>query len=374
MHGPLSSKRKFSLGIDARLIGQSGIGTVIANLLGAFVDARDDWQFTVAGECEQLSAFSWSRRAHVALVPFHAPIYSVEEQRTFPISAFAGTDLMWSPHYNVPLRWRRRLLVTVHDVAHLALPEFRRSLAKRCYARTMFEVVRRRADLTVFVSEFSRGEFARRVGPMRRSAAVVPNGVALAWFQSDGAPPPRPGPYIIYVGNVKPHKNLVRLLEAFEALRGEVPHDLLIVGQADGFITPDPVVKERAARMGGRVVLTGRVDQSKVRSLVRHADALVLPSLYEGFGLTALEAMAAGCPVVAARAAALPEVCGDAVQYCDPLDVGDIAAAIRRVLSDEPLRRGLIDRGRARARRYDWDRSASAYLDAMARLCDDVAG
>jgi glycosyltransferase involved in cell wall biosynthesis len=108
--------------------------------------------------------------------------------------------------------------------------------------------------------------------------------------------PPHPRPYLLFVGNVKPHKNLVGLLRAFALLHEEIPHDLLLVGRRHGFIHGSPEVEEQAARLGGRVRFTGWLEDREVKRLFAHADALVFPSFYEGFGLPPLEAMACGCP------------------------------------------------------------------------------
>ena len=198
----------------------------------------------------------------------------------------------------------------------------------------------------------------------------MPNGVDPEWFDV-----PRPAaaerPYFVFVGNVKPHKNLGRLLDAFAALAPEIPHDLLLVGRRRGFLTGDPEIARRAESLGGRVRFTGFVETEELRRTVAGATALVLPSLYEGFGLPALEAMACGRPVLAARAGALPEVCGDAALYCDPRDPGDIAAGLRRLATDAELAARLAAAGVAHARRFSWDDTAAGVGDAIRQVSVD---
>jgi glycosyltransferase involved in cell wall biosynthesis len=168
------------------------------------------------------------------------------------------------------------------------------------------------------------------------------------------------------VGNVKPHKNLVRLVDSFIRIADVVPHDLLIVGKHEGLIKGES--KEfftRARSKKERIHFTGEVTHEQVLALVGNASALVLPSLYEGLGLPPLEAMAAGVPVLVSRAASLPEACGDAALYCDPLCVEDIATGIVSILTDEPLRRRLIRAGSENVRRYSWDICAHQTADAI---------
>jgi glycosyltransferase involved in cell wall biosynthesis len=168
----------------------------------------------------------------------------------------------------------------------------------------------------------------------------------------------------VYVGSVKPHKNLVTLLAAFASLSPEIPHDLVVVGRR-ARMTTDAAALREAERMGSRVAITGELAFDDVRAHVAHADLLVMPSLFEGFGLPPLEAMAAGVPCVVSNAASLPEVCGDAAEYCDPRDAASIAAAIRRVLGDPARQAELRERGRARTALFDWDRCAESTLAAM---------
>jgi len=147
-----------------------------------------------------------------------------------------------------------------------------------------------------------------------------------------------------------------------------VPHDLVIVGQKEGFITGDRKVESGAAELGGRVKFTGLVDDALLKRYVACADALVLPSFYEGFGFPPLEAMACGCPAIVSDRASLPEICGDAALYCNPDDVEDIAARMLEVATNEALRAQLRERGLARARQFTWDRCASETLAVIERL------
>ncbi len=346
------------------MVEASGIGTYLRQVLGRLASERAEWRLLLLGDPEALGREAWSSAPGVEVVAHRAPLYGLRGHVLPAAARRLEPDLLWVPHYNIPLGWRGRLLVTVHDLAHLALPEVFGRGARRAYACLTFAAVRRRADGLLFVSRFSRDEFHRLVGAPRGAEWTAPNGVDPSWFD---VPPAAATarPYFLYVGNVKPHKNLGRLLEAFAALVGEIPHDLVLAGRRQGFLTGDPEVARRAGGLGERVRLTGFLGDDELRRAVAGAAALVLPSLYEGFGLPAIEAMACGRPVLAARAGALPEVCGDAALYCDPRDPSDIAAGLRRLATDAELAARLAAAGPAHARRFSWDDTAATVAMAI---------
>ena len=151
---------------------------------------------------------------------------------------------------------------------------------------------------------------------------------------------------------------ITRLGQVVSKLQNNI--EKVIVGKRDGFITGDKRVAAKAAAMRDRVIFTGEVsnDDGVFRQYFAHADALILPSLYEGFGLPPLEAMACGCPVIVSNLGSLPEVCGDAALYCDPHSPQDIAAKIKLLTQNDELRRQLSERGVENARQFTWERCA----------------
>lgn len=357
--------RTAHLAIDARMVRHSGIGTYLRELVPRLAEARPHWRLTLLGDPAALGALPFPPGADVRLVEARAPIYSLHEQLELPRIVPRSADLFWSPHYPTPLAHRGRLLVTVHDLFHLAVPSLVDGLARRAYARAMFEVVRRRAARVLFDSAFSRDEFLRLVG-RPRADDVVHLGVSPAWHGiGEVAPRARGRPYLLYVGNVKPHKNVPTLVRAFMRLHDRVPHDLVIVGRLEGMRTADHEVARLAAASGGRVQLAGEVDDATLRAAVAGADAFALASRYEGFGLPPLEAMAAGVPCLVSRAASLPEVCGEAAHYCDPDREDDVSARLHELLTDGALRDRLRARGRDRAAAFTWERCAERTATAI---------
>lgn len=353
--------------VDVRMARDSGIGTYIRHILPRVIALRPEWTFTMLGSAADLDRLGGAAHPNVEARECTARIYTIAEQVELVRKIPRTADLFWSPHYNIPVLHPGRIVVTVHDVLHLAMPQYVRNPAKRAYARLMFAAVRHRARGILTVSDFSRREYRRFVGAGGADPVVVHNGIAAEWF---AVPPATPGsaparPYVVFVGNVKPHKNLGTLIRAFATLVADLPHDLVIAGRREGLRGPDPTVQGEADGLGGRVRFAGEISDTELRSLVAGATALVMPSLYEGFGLPPLEAMAVGCPALVARSASLPEVCGDAAMYCDPHDAADMGRALRTLLTDDALRAQLRARGRVHVRQYDWDRSAAGTLTVL---------
>ena len=346
--------------VDARMAWGQGIGRYVRNMVPRLARQTPSWRWTLLGDAPRLAAADWvAGLPNVRTATLAAPVYSVREQIE-PLAAARGASVYWTPHYNAPVLARAPLVVTVHDVGHLRIPEFTRSTARRWYARAMLGATRRAASAMMCDSAFTRGEIESLFGAARCPTAVVHLGVDAAWFEPADGPPPIAEPYFVFVGDRKPYKNLPTLLAAFAEVSRSARCRLALVGRASGFRNPDARVQPLLASLGDRVVDAGEVDDEALRRWVGHAVALVQPSFYDGFGLPPLEAMAAGRPVIASRAGSLPEVCGEAALYFDPSDTAALTALMRSVLGDAALRQRAGDAGRAHARRFDWDASATA--------------
>lgn len=320
------------------------------------------------GDKAALSTLDVANRSNVRLIEVKAPMYSLAEQLELPRKIPGETCLFWATHYNIPLFYRGKMLVTVYDLFHLAMPNLVGGLHKRLYARIMFGAVRRRAAAIITISQFTKNEFIRFTGEGAQPIYPIHLGVADAWFHIPPSARPYPNQYILYVGNVKPHKNLSALVKAFGSICGNIPHDLVIVGKREGFITGDEIVAKDAERLGARVQFTGYVDDKKLQQYFAHADVLAFPSLYEGFGLPPLEAMAAGCPALVSTEASLPEICGDAALYCDPHRPEDIASKLLELLTDEGLGEELRSKGFERAHTFTWNRCVNQTCDVIRAL------
>jgi len=346
------------LTIDLRMLRASGIGTYLVHLIPLVVTNHPEIKFNLLGRVEELLQYPWVEGKNIVLFNCCSRIYSIAEQLELFQKIQKETTLFWSPHYNIPLLYRGKLLVTVHDVCHLAMPHLTGGIHKQVYAKGMFSALSHKANSILCVSKFSKDEMLRVTGNNHPSIHFVYNGISSQWFHIQKQQNPHQKPYLLFVGNVKPHKNLGRLLQAFHLVFDKLPHDLLLVGKKEGFLTGDPYVAAMAAELSDRVHFTGYVDDKVLQQYFVHADALIFPSLYEGFGLPPLEAMACGCPVIVSDAASLPEVCGDAALYCNPYSPEDIATKISILIANPSLREELRQKGLERAKQFSWEKCA----------------
>jgi glycosyltransferase involved in cell wall biosynthesis len=288
----------------------------------------------------------------------------------------AGAELLHAPGFRAPVWPSMPQVVTILDASPLRFPGlFRRRdvLLLGMYMRRAAQ----RARHIVTISEHSKGEIMQHLGvaPERITVTYLAAGVA---FTPVAAAVVRAtlerlniqAPYILCVGNVEPRKNLMRVIEAFATLRREGrPHTLVLVGKAGALAAPVIAALEQSG-VADAVRLTGFVAEDDLAALYTGAAAFVYPSLYEGFGIPPLEAMACGCPVITSNSSSLPEVVGDAALQVDPLDLHAITAALARLLDDPGLGDDLRGRGLARARTFSWRRcaeqTAAAYRRALA--------
>lgn len=262
-------------------------------------------------------------------------------------------DAYFSPGFNPPLRSATPFVFTIHDLIHLSFPR-ESGILKRAYYGLVVRPAARRAFKVLTVSDYSKRQIVAWAHLPEEKVVVVGNGVARP-FTPTGPRHRPPYRYLLHVGNHKPHKNIPRLLEAFAALGTACETRLVFTGQAE------PAMEKNIRKLGlaDRVFFAGVLDDESLSAHYRGAAALVLPSLCEGFGLPALEAMACGTPVLASEAASLPEVVLDAALPVDPYDIQSIARGIRRIVEEEDLRKTLVQKALARASDFSWDRTAS---------------
>ncbi len=327
---------------------------------------------------------------------FGAPLFSSttakalwEESRFVVALNRIGGLLHLSNHhlgrYGVFLR--SPFIVTVHDLMrYLDLTTndegdepliHRPNLRDRAYLKFDYLGIRRAVHL-IAISRQTKTSLVEHLGVPEEKVSVVHNGIDHDLYRPTSGPSPVHYPYVLYVGTEQPRKNLRTLLRAFSRLKrdrrfGELK--LVKIGKAGG---PEANFRgrtlEEVERLGlGRdVVFTGYVPQERMAHYYSRAECLALPSLYEGFGLTPLEAMSCGCPVVSSNAVAIPEVVGDAALTVDPLDEAALASALRNVLTDEARRKEMIARGLNRASLFSWERAARETLQVHERVQGEI--
>jgi len=357
------------IAIDARKYRDFGIGTYIRNLVTqlARIDRATEYVLLCKPQDEtELASLAPNFRAVVET----APPYSVAEQLRIPMAIRRErADLFHAPHYILPPLINCRSVVTIHDTIHMMFPQYLPGRLAYGYARASLWVATRRSNRILTVSETSKSDILRRFRVSADKVTVIYNAIDERLSQ---APPDEAfervriryqlrDPFALYVGNIKPHKNLERLIDAFDRLRRQEGFDslrLVIIG--------DEISKYQGLRravhqhkLHKQVRFFGFVPVDTLSVLYRLASVFVFPSLYEGFGLPPLEAMASGTPVVTSNVSSLPEVVGDAAILVDPYDPDSIADGMKQVLTDTELRAELIRRGLAKVREYSWEQSVA---------------
>ena len=354
--------------IDARKLHDFGIGTYIRNLLRHLARTDQDTEFVLlCGEADLGVAAQLGPNFRAVLEP--SPNYSLREQVHVPwVLRRERPNVYHAPHYVLPAGVRCPSVVTIHDCIHLMFPQYLPNRVAYAYARAQMWSAARRSNCILTVSEASKRDILHLFNVAPETIVVVYNAIdshfsvtpseeAVARvrerYQLDH-------PFVLYVGNIKPHKNLVRLIEAFDELRrGELEDlKLLIIGDQ---ISKLPALRRAVHRhkLHKHVRFLGYLADDQLAILYRLASVFAFPSLYEGFGLPPLEAMASGTPVVTSNVSSLPEVVGGAAVLVDPYDVDAIVDGLRRVLTNPTLAAEMRQKGIARAREFSWERSVA---------------
>lgn len=342
---------------DARCMG-TGVGTLTTNLLAGLRQLKPDFSTAVITSPEYQARLQPFCDQTIAL---DVPIYSAREQFQVPRAA-RGADLLHAMHYNAPLAFTGPLVVSIHDLTHLLDRSHARTWKSWAYARPMMNLIARKADHIFTLSAYSRDQIVRHLGVSETKVSITYVGVSDVFRprESDELAARLQSklqmvrPYLLYVGNLKPHKNVPLLLQAFADLIGQdADCDLVIVGD-DRAGLPQVLAQIEKLAIQARIHLLRSLDLDDLTTLYAGAQIVVLPSLEEGFGLPVLEAMASGTPVACSRAASLPEVGGEAVDYFDPRSRDELASSLLRILQSPDRQRRMRDAGLARARLFTW--------------------
>jgi glycosyltransferase involved in cell wall biosynthesis len=368
------------IAIDARKMHDFGIGTYIRNVLRGLARLDRATEFVVFCRPDDVEAVAELGENFRAVAETARP-YSVAEQLTIPLAlARERAHLLHEPHYVLPVATRCRSVVTIHDCIHLVLPQYLPGRMAYVYARGAMWNAVRKSDRILTVSEASKRDILRFFDVDEAKIEVIYNAIDERFLE----PPDEERmdlvrqryqldhPFLLYAGNIKPHKNLVRLVEAFSRVRAAGLDDLRLVIVGDE-ISKYPPLRHAVHRhrVDKHVRYLGFQPHETLAAIYRLARAFVFPSLYEGFGLPPLEAMACGTPVVVSNVSSLPEVAGGAAVLVDPYDPASIADGIVRAVADEETRRALVARGLARAREFSWERSVASvhrvYMDVLER-------
>ena len=360
--------------IDARWL-RTGIGRYTLSLLHGLRERLKNVSLTCITQPQHLDLVSGLCER---VITCDAGIYGIKEQFALPWLARAASAL-YAPHYNIPVMWRRQLLVTIHDLNHLLDTTYRGSWKSRLYAKPLLNIAARNADVIITPSEYTKAMLSEHLNAEPARISVIPGCVAPC-FQKKEKKEARSNvarklgitrPYLLFVGNCAPNKNVPLLLESMAQLRSrrdDAPLGVLAGSDCQW----RPQMQEYACSLGlqDEVVWLDKITDVNLAELYSAALMTIVPSFEEGFGLPVIESMACGTPVICSQAASLPEVAGDAALLFSPYSCEQLTDNIEHLMDSTSTLEKLIAAGLARASLLSQqkfsERQASAILELIA--------
>jgi glycosyltransferase involved in cell wall biosynthesis len=335
--------------------GLTGIGVYIRHLVTGLaahpgIDVRAVYRPRLHAKREQIAR-------HLEIRP----------ERYVPLLGDRGVDLFHGPDFRLPRFTRLPTVVTVHDLAVFETGLLDDDFARQGREKMVRLVEHRRPDRVIAVSHFTRAKILEHFPGLAGRVDVVHLGYDPGVLSSGDAtlPGTLTRPYLLFIGTLERRKNVAAVVDAFERVRDATDVQLVIAG-GDGFDARAIHERVDASRHRDAIIRLGFVDDALRAALLRSAQVFVYPSLYEGFGLPVLEAMAAGAPVVTTRYGAVAEVAGDAAMLVEP-HAEAIADGILRILQSPPTRAALVESGHARARQLTWERCVEQTVEVYRR-------
>ena len=370
------------IGIDARFFGSvgKGLGRYTQKLIENLEKIDSNNQYYVFLRKENWEEYQ-PKNPYFEKILADIPWYGFREQLQFPkILKKYNLDLVHFPHFNVPISWKGKFVVTIHDLILFHYPTKRASalspfiyfLKRTAYRRVIRNAIRK-SEKIIAVSNHTKKDIVEHFQVPEEKIVVtyeavdrqmkplhVPSEQVLEKYGIIK-------PYLVYVGNAYPHKNLERLVLVFRELRKKHPHlRLVLVGKEDYFYRRlKTFVKDNSAR---QVIFSDFVPDDDMAVVYREALLYIFPSLYEGFGLPPLEAIAQNLPVVSSNESSMPEILGDAAYYFDPRALSEMGEAIERAATDNELRERLIAAGREQIKKYSWEKMARETLNIYSEI------
>lgn len=353
-----------NIGIDARKYFDFGHGTYIQNLVTAFNQIPSSHSFSLFVSPEDFNRINFPAGWGKKLAPYGK--YSIGEIALLGFYARkTGIDIFHEPHYTLPIGLRGKSVVTIHDLIHLKFPEYF-NLSQRLYAKTIIGHAVRNAGIVITISETTKKDILATFKAEEKKIRVVYNGVGKGFCKMEDRQRLNDfrekfglkNPYILYVGNIKPHKNIPALLRAFKNLRSAGQEiELAFVGE---LLFAQASMKQMANELGiaSAIKDLGKLSHDDLVCSYNAAEVFVLPSFYEGFGATVLEAMTCGTPTIVSNGGSLPEIAGDASVVFELNKEGSLEDALRNVLHDLKLKGELISKGEKNVQRFTLDNFA----------------
>lgn len=351
------------IGIDARLFRSSaaGIGRYSENLIKNLleIDPQNEYVLFMTPADRKEASVQLASGKNYRIVEVDIPHYSLAEQtKLAKIIEKEKCDLVHFLNFNFPVRYRGKFIVTIHDLTLIFYPEAanKTGFFKQKAFNFIIKKACQNATKIIAVSKNTKKDIVNYFKVEASKISVIYEAADDKKFNVREKLSPSKNPIILYVGQFRRHKNIDRLIKAFEIVRKDIPVRLVLLGKVP---TDFRVDKEEILR---DIEMPGFVSDQDLAEWFGRADVFVFPSLYEGFGLPGLEAMAAGVPVASSNRASLPEIYGEAALYFDPLKPQEIADRIKMILQNDQLRQGLIEKGKVQAKKYSWQKAAKETL------------
>jgi glycosyltransferase involved in cell wall biosynthesis len=362
---------------------KAGVGVYAKNLVEELTRLADGPEYFILIQDDD-PELDFSGRPGVTMIRVRAaifrklPVRFLLEQLVLPcLLVIHRIDVLHSLHYSFPLvRFRTKQVVTVHDMTFFNMPEAHERI-KILYFQFFIRADVRFADKVIFDSHSTMTDCSTLLGAPRGTSAVVHLGKSDAFRADLEASEIRRvkakyglnGEFVLFVGTIEPRKNLSRLVEAFASVCGGHPGLLLVIAGMKGWMYDGLIKTVKDFNLESRVVFTGFVPEEDKPFLIAAAKVFAYPSLYEGFGIPVLEALACGIPTVTSNVSSLPEVAGDAALTIDPHSVAELSSALERLLSDQQLRERLTRESVTQAAKFNWTKTAlmtrAAYDDVL---------
>ncbi len=357
--------------LDLRMWEHPGIGRYLRELYFSMTRRRPPYSFRLLAT-DKVRAELKARQDDVEFRTASSAIYSPAEQ--WELFSFGrGSDLLHVPHFNVPALRRGRLVATVHDLTYLKDKKYTGSALGLAYVKFLIKHIEKKADAVLAVSEYTKRDLIEHF-PGLRNRVFVTHEAASFLFQPAAAAELEAArrryrlekPFVLFVGSLKAHKNVPALIGAMRRLRERgLPHELVLVGGKD---EKEKELLRLIEENTSFVRTMGRVSDDELPLFYGLAEVFVLPSLWEGFGLPVLEAMACGAPVLSSNRASLPEVVGEAGALFDPARVDELQELLYNVLQNRDLRQKMRQDGFLQAKKFHWDKTAAQTLEVYERV------
>ncbi|MDD3190205.1 MAG: glycosyltransferase family 1 protein [Candidatus Pacebacteria bacterium] len=376
----MQNEKRKRIGIDARMYGyaQTGIGNYIRHLLEYIFENDKTNEFVIFLMPEEFDGFKIPNE-RVKKVKVNSKWYGWKEQLLFPLGIYKeNLDLMHFTHFNSPILYFKKSIVTIHDITPYFFPGHKmKSPIRKAGFRLVFSSSVRKAKKVIAVSNSTKNDILKYFKTKKEKITVIYEGVDGQFKVTKNELALRnlaqkyniKKPFLFYTGVWRNHKNLVGLIRAFAILRKEYALDISLVlgGKEDPYY---PEVRKTWQELGVEedIIRIGFIEQKELPLFYDAACIFVIPSFYEGFGLIGLEAMACGTPVISSDRTSLPEILGDAAIYFNPDNPQDMAEKIHMVFNDKKLYNELVEKGMKQVKKYSWDQMSQETLELYKKI------